>query len=68
METIRVRSGEIEQISESKSVDICCMEETKFRGKSVKIIKGNSARYSLFWIGYKEGLGDAGIFVAEENK
>lgn len=53
---------------ESRSVDICYMQETRFGGKPVRIIKGNSGRYNLFWIGNKEGLGDLGIFLAEKNK
>ena len=66
MERLRIRSGENEQISESRSVNICCMGETRFRGKSVRIMKGNSASYDLFWTGNKEVLGDVGIFLTNK--
>lgn len=66
MERLRIRSGENELISESRSVNTCCMGEARFRGKSVRIINGNSASYDLFWTGNKEGLGDVGIFLTNK--
>ena len=38
METLSGRSGEVVQMLERRPVDICCVRETRFRGKSVKMI------------------------------
>ena len=35
---------------ERSSVDICCVQETKFRGKSVRMISTKAVKYKLFWI------------------
>ena len=36
---------------ERSSVDNCCVQETKFRGKSVRMISRKAVEYKLFWIG-----------------
>ena len=33
---------------ERRSVDIVCVQETRFRGKSVRMISGKAAEYRLF--------------------
>ena len=40
-----------------KSVDICCVLETRFRGTSVRMISGKAAEFELFWVGNEKGLG-----------
>ena len=44
---LRGRSGEIVKMLESRSVDICCVQETRFRRKSVGMIHGKAAEYKL---------------------
>ena len=64
--TLRGRSGEFVEVIEQSSVDICCLLETRFREKSVRIISGKSAQYKLFWAGNGKGLGEVGIFLAKK--
>ena len=64
--TLRGRSGEFVEVIEQSSVDICCLLETRFREKSVRIISGKSAQYKLFWAGIGKGLGEVGIFLAKK--
>ena len=45
-------------------VDICCLLETTFRGKSVRIISEKTAQYKLLWIG--NGKGSVEIFLARK--
>ena len=49
---------------EHRSVDICCLLETRFRGKSVRIISGKAAQHKLPWIRNRNGLRRVGIFLA----
>ena len=55
--TFRGRPGKIVEMLERRSLDICFVQETRFRGKSVKMISGNAAQYKLFWIENEMGLG-----------
>ena len=49
-----------------RPVDICCLLETRLRGKSMRIISGKTAQYKLLWIGNEKGLGEVGIFLAKK--
>ena len=55
---------ETQEMLERRLVRVCCVQATRFRGKSVKMINGKTAKYKLFWIENKKGLGE-GIFLAE---
>ena len=49
MEALRGKSGEIVEILERMSLDICCVQETRFRGKSVKMVSGKAAKERNFF-------------------
>ena len=51
---------------ERRSVDVCCVQEVRWRGASVRIVEGRRARYKLFWIGNSTGYWGVGIFIAEK--
>ena len=61
--TLRGSSGEPVGMLEHRSVDICCLLETRFRGTSVRIISWKAAQYKLLWIENGKGLGEQGIFL-----
>ena len=49
-----------------KKVDVCCIQETRYRGGSCRTIKGKDTRYKLYWSGNDKGTAGVGVFVAEE--
>ena len=54
--SLRECPGEIIEMLERRSVDTCCLKETRFRGKSVTMIQQKIAEYKLFWIENKKGF------------
>ena len=64
--TLRGRAGEVVEMLERRSVDVCPVQEVRWRGASVRFVEGRSARYKLFWIGNSTGYGGVGIFIAEK--
>ena len=64
--TLRGRAGEIVEMLERRSVDVCCVQEVRWRGASVRSVVGRRARYKLFWIGNSTGYGGVGIFIAQK--
>ena len=42
-----------------------CMQETKFRGQSVRMAKANAAKYNSLRIGNNKSSGRVDIFLAE---
>ena len=65
MVTLRGRSGEIEEMLERRSVDICCVKGTRFWRKSVRMVREKATEYKLLWIGNEDGLG-VGVFLANK--
>ena len=49
-----------------RRVDICCLQETRWRGGSARKIEGKNSFYKFFWSGDKSGLGGVGIMIAEK--
>ena len=64
--SLRGRSGEVAEFLERRDIDLCCVQETRWRGKSVRMVEGKQARYKIFWIGNSKGTGGVGIFLAEK--
>ena len=49
-----------------RKVDICCLQETRWRGGSARKIEGKNSIYKFFWSGDQSGLGGVGILLAEK--
>ena len=48
METPRSKPGGIVEMVECRSVDICCVRETRFKGKLVRMISGKAVGISCY--------------------
>lgn len=60
------KSTEVVNCLHSRRVDVCCLQETRWKGQNARLIKGQSSSYKLFWSGSKvDSLGGVGIMVAE---
>ena len=49
---------------EHRSIDICCIQKTKFNGKSVRMSSWIALK--LLWMENEQGLGWTGIYVAKK--
>ena len=49
---------------ERMSVDSCCVQDARFRERSVKMINRKAAHYKPFWIQNKNGLRGTDISLA----
>ena len=64
--TMKGRCGEIVEMLEQRRVDVCCVQETRWKGASVRLLTGKQHRYTLSWVGNNEGVGGVGILLAEK--
>ena len=46
-------------------MDVCCIQETRYRGGNCRTIKGKDTRYKLTWSGNDKGTAGIGVFVAD---
>ena len=49
-----------------RNIDICCLQEVRWRGTGTRTITGKDTQYKLFWIGNQEGNGGVGVMLAEK--
>ena len=64
--TISARANEIAEMLTRRKVDLCCLQETRWRGGTARLIKGKSTIYKFFWFGDQSGFGGVGIMLAQK--
>ena len=60
---MRGRSGEVVETLSRRNVDVCCLQEVRWRGASARIITGKDCEYKMFWVGSKTGVGGVGLLI-----
>lgn len=64
--TLRGRAGEVVETISRRNIDICCLQEVRWRGAGTRLITGKDSQYKLFWVGNKEGNNGVGVLLAEK--
>ncbi|ESO08376.1 hypothetical protein HELRODRAFT_169195 [Helobdella robusta] len=59
------RSMEIAEMLERRRIDICCLQETRWKSNDVCLVNSDKEKYKLFWNGQKTAKNGVGIFVRE---
>ena len=59
--TLKGRVCEVVETLSRRKVDLCCVQETRYRGGHCRIITGKDSWYKLFWSGNNKGT--AGVSV-----
>jgi len=49
-----------------RKVDVCCLQEVRWRGKGARFLGIRGRRYKLWWSGNTKGIGGVGILIKEE--
>ena len=62
--TISGTANEIVEMLTRQKDDLCCLQETRWRG-SASLIKGNSTIFKSFWCGDQSGFG-VGVMLVEK--
>ena len=64
--TLRGRVCEVVETLSCRKVDVCCIQETRYRGGNCCTIKGKDTMYKLYWSGNDKDTAGVGVFVVEE--
>ena len=64
--SMKGRAGEVVPELRRRRVDVCCTQETRWKGGSTRMLGNIGQRYKFLWQGNKDGTGGVGILVAEE--
>ena len=50
-----------------RKVDVCCLQEVRWRNEGARFIGVKGRRYKLWWCGNGDKTGGVGILVKEER-
>ena len=64
--TIRGQSNELVEVMSNRKVEICGLQERRWRGVSARLIKGKDSIFKLFWVGNGKDMGGVGNLLAEK--
>ena len=63
--TLKSKSIELCQLLSRRKVDICCLQEVRYRNEGTRYFGEGSERYKLLWKGNNEGTNGVGILVKD---
>ena len=64
--TMKGKASEVVETVSRRRVDLCCLQETRWKMEGVKQIVGKDSRYKLFWSGNDNATGGVVVLLAEE--
>ena len=64
--TMRGRSAEIVEMLTRRNVDICCVQETRWKGDSARKLSGKDSHFKFFWKGDISGYGGVGVLIKDK--
>ena len=63
---MRGRSSEIVETITRRNIDLCCVQDGRWRGASAGPMTGKDSKYKFFWVGNDHGLSGVGVLLAEK--
>ena len=60
------RGVEVCETLRKRRVDVCCIQEVRWRGSGSRFLGVKGRRYKLWWSGNDSGVGGVGILIKEE--
>ena len=63
---MRGRSSDIVETITRRNVDLCYVQEVRWRGASARYITGKDSRYKFFRVGNDQGTSGIGVLLAEK--
>ena len=60
------RGTEVSEELRKRKVDVCCLQEVRWRGQEARFVGVKGRRYKLWWSGNDVGTGGVGMMVKEE--
>ena len=64
--TMRGRANEVVETLGRRNTDICCIQESRWKGCSVRLIKAKDFTYKFIWSGDSSGFQGVGILIEKK--
>ena len=63
---MRQRANEVVETMKTKGNNICCIQETRWRGGSARVLIGTRYTYKFFWSGNDTVYGGVGVLIKKK--
>ena len=63
---MRGRSSEVVETNTRRKIDICTLQEVRWKGGSARMITGKDSKYKFFWVRNNSGTDGVGVRLAEK--
>ena len=60
------RKMEVCEELRKRKVDVCCIQEVRWKGQGARFVGASGRRYKMWWSGNDAGFGGVGILVKEK--
>ena len=61
-----VKAGEVVETLTRRGIDLCCVQESRWNGRSCRLVTGKDSVYKFFWVGGGRSIGGVAICLAEK--
>ena len=65
MVSMSEKGGEVHKEMRKRMIDVCCLQEVRWRGQGTRILKMRGRRYNQWWS--EKGHGVGGLIVVNEE-
>jgi len=62
--SMKGRDGEVADMAARRHLDICCVQETRYKGGSSRSLGHDDDWYKFYWVGCEEGVSGVGVLLA----
>ena len=64
--TKRGRSRKVVEVLTRRKIDVCCVQEVRWKGASARMVTGKNTEYKFIWSGSSTGVGGVGVLVIRD--
>ena len=54
------------EVLTKRKIDVCCVQEVRWKGASARMVTGKDTKYKFFWSGSSTGVGGMGVLVSRD--
>jgi len=59
------RSAEVVETLRRRTIDVCCVQETRWTRSGARVMGKGMSRYKFFWQGCKDGNAGVGLLISD---
>ena len=63
---MRGRSGKVVEVLTKRKIDVCCVQEVRWRSASARLVTGKNTEYKVIWSESSNRIKGVGVMVSRD--